>query len=111
MSDNGNGSRVKEWIPTGVLVIGISLFGLWWNAADPRARMEKIEEIQRENRKELIESIARVRSDVDKEYTSLREHTDLQNKVAGLMTKAEFDGWKKERDLFLNNFLDRCGKK
>jgi hypothetical protein len=121
-SNGGNGGRnfqIAQLASTGVLLI--AMFGLWWQSADPRARLDKIEVNQADNRKELNESLSGLRKEISQNYTSFREHTDLisrlkseneelAKKIDMLLPKAEFNSWKEERSVFATEQLRRMGK-
>lgn len=114
---NGNGKGVvTQWIPSVVMVLG--LFGFWWATADPKARLDKIEANQADNRKELNEAITSLRKEGVANYVSLREHLDLvsrfkneldhlEKKDESFLTKAQFEAWKTERDLYISSLVKR----
>jgi len=107
---NGNGSgssltKREGFISLAALAAFVVIFNMWWNVADPRQRLDKIEAVALEAHKDLILT-----------YTTLREHKELQEalktqitqlerkdeEVRSLMlTKAQFEAWKAERDVYL----------
>lgn len=98
-------THIAQLAGTGALLLG--MFGLWWASADPKARLDKIEANQLDNRKELNESLTSLRKDLGEilnHYVTLREHNDLLAQVATLMPKVQFEAWKSERDFRTERF-------
>jgi hypothetical protein len=94
---------IAQLATAGFLILG--MFGLWWQSADPKARLERIEDIINSERK-----------DFSTNYVSLREHIDLikrieenfsllKTKEDSLLSKAEFAAWKIERDKYLDTII------
>jgi hypothetical protein len=94
---------IAQLATAGFLILG--MFGLWWQSADPKARLERIEDIINAERKEFLTN-----------YVSLREHLELikrlednftlvKTKEEGLLTKAEFAAWKLERDKYIDSVV------
>jgi hypothetical protein len=119
-NNGGNGNKnimtIAQLASTGVLILG--MFGLWWQSADPKTRLDKIETTQVDNRKELNEVITSLRKDFSSNYVSLREHNDLISRLktevesldkadGQFMTKTQFDTWNHERNRFVDEELKR----
>lgn len=119
-SSNGNGNRsvyaIAQLASTGVLILG--MFGLWWQSADPKARLDKIENVQLDNRKELNDIITGLRKDIAERYVSQREHSETQNRIKAAeeeeyrnhtlsLPKSEFEAWRRERDTLVKTELGR----
>lgn len=106
---NGNGNDrigivgIAHLASTGVLLLG--MFGLWWQSADPRARLDKIEATQLDNRKELNEVITGLRRELSTNYVSLREHNDIQKEIDSKLSRVQFEAWKEERDRTVEKLL------
>ena len=95
----------ESYISIGAVVAVVVVFGFWWNSVDPKPRLEKIEQTAMDLTKEFA-----------KTYVTLREHNDLQARLKEeivhlsetlksindtFLTKAEFEAWKRERDVYL----------
>lgn len=120
-NNNGNGKnggllQIAQLASTGVLILG--MFGMWWQTADPRTRLDKIETTQVDNRRELNEKISSLQKEISTNFVSLREHNDLTQRLKiqadhlsekdlTLMPKIQFDTWKTERDLYLSTIQKR----
>ena len=111
--------QIAQLASTGVLILG--MFGLWWQSADPKSRLDKIEVNQIDNRKELNEVITSLRKDISNNYTSLREHNDLNSRVKeelvtlsqkdnAFVTKNQFEAWKTERDKLVDEYIRKFDK-
>jgi hypothetical protein len=94
---------IAQLATAGFLVLG--MFGLWWQSADPKARLERIEDIINAERKEFLTN-----------YVSLREHLELikrlednftviKGREENLLTKSEFAAWKLERDKYIDGVV------
>jgi hypothetical protein len=94
---------IAQLATAGFLILG--MFGLWWQSADPKARLERIEDIINAERKEFLTN-----------YVSLREHIDLIKRIEEnftvlkaredtLLSKAEFAAWKIERDKYIDGLV------
>jgi hypothetical protein len=96
---------IAQLATAGFLILG--MFGLWWQTADPKARLERIEDIINAERKEFLTN-----------YVSLREHIDLIKRLeenfsliktteSTLLSKAEFAAWKIERDKYVDGIVNQ----
>jgi hypothetical protein len=94
---------IAQLATAGFLILG--MFGLWWQTADPKARLERIEDIINAERKEFLTN-----------YVSLREHIDLIKRIEEnfsslkaredtLLSKPEFAAWKVERDKYIDGIV------
>ena len=117
MADNGNGRGItpREGFVSVAAVVGfVVVFAFWWSVADPRQRLDKIEQVALEAHKEFVLT-----------YTTLREHKELQNLLATqinelqkkdeevrqlILTKAQFEAWKVERDLYIADMVKRIDR-
>jgi hypothetical protein len=104
---NTNYLPLTQIVSTGVLIV--AMFGFWWNSADPKSRLDKVEASILENRKEFIEADAKLRAELDGSYLKIREHRDFVERVEKeinqleaesklRLSQTEFKAWKEERD-------------
>lgn len=109
---NGNGRGItprEGFVSVAAVVSFVVVFAFWWSVADPRARLDKIEQTATEAHKEFVLT-----------YTTLREHKELQNLLATqiaelqkkdeevrslMLTKAQFEAWSVERNLYLASIV------
>ena len=99
----------EGFVSVAAVVAFVVVFAFWWNVADPRARLDKIEAVALEAHKDLILT-----------YTTLREHKELQDALktqidvlqkkdeevrALMLTKAQFEAWSVERNLYLSSIV------
>jgi len=111
-NENGRGITPREgFVSVAAVVAFVVVFAFWWSVADPRTRLDKIEQTALESHKDFILT-----------YTTLREHKELQNLLATqitelqkkddetrsmLLTKAQFEAWRLERDLYITSISKR----
>jgi len=115
---NGNGSKsifaIAQLASTGVLILG--MFGLWWQSADPKSRLDKIETVQLDNRKELNDTLAALRKDIAERYVSQRELENINRRLQKAeeeeaanhplsLPKSVFEAWRSENENFVKNEL------
>ena len=114
MSETNSDFSKKDAIPVAIIVGFIAIFSVWWNAANPTVRLDRIEQTA----SELSNKIAVT-------YVTLKAHEDLQNRlladIAELkkrdeesrnlsLTRAQFEAWKTERDLYLSELVKRLDR-
>ena len=117
---NGNGRisvvSVAQLASIGVLIL--MMIGLWWQSADPKGRLDKIENNIVDNRRELNDGLNAIRKEIPERYVTQREHLDLQNRLVaevevahrthdGLLLKAQLEAWKTERDLYIADIVKK----
>ncbi len=104
----------KDAIPIAIIFVVLGVFGAWWSAANPSARLEKIEN-----------TAIDLANKITITYTTLKAHEDLQNRLLAdiselkkrdeesrnlSLTRAQFEAWKTERDLYLSELVKRLDR-
>src|SRR5271157_5628920 len=99
----------QGFIPMAAVVAIITVFGFWWNTADPRSRLDKIEQTAIDLSREVAKTYVTLLAHKDLQDRLLTQMSDLQKKEEELrntlLIKAQFDAWKLERDLFLTTII------
>src|SRR5208282_5111211 len=89
----------------GICVAIVTLFGFWWNTANPHEELNK-----------LRDSITGIQRELTDNYINLRNHKDLEERLSlgiknlekrdvEFLSKVQFEAWKTERDLYLGAII------
>src|SRR5271157_5448083 len=99
----------QGFIPMAAVVAIITVFGFWWNTADPRIRLDRIEQTAVDLSREIAKTYVTLLAHKDLQDRILTQMSDLQRKDEDLrntlLTKAQFEAWKLERDAFLATII------
>ena len=105
----------REGVVSVAAVLGFAaIFAVWWNAANPSARLDKIEQ-----------TAAQLAKDSGITYATIRAHEDLQARLlaqlavlekrdeetrALALTRMQFEAWKTERDMYISEMMKRMDR-
>ena len=108
---NNSLMQTGNFVPVAALTVFVVLLAFWWSSANPSGRLDKIETVA-----------SQLAKDVSVTYATIHAHEDLQARLLAqigtlekrdeegrniALSRAQFEAWKTERDLYLNSIMKR----
>jgi len=105
----------REGVVSVAAVLGFAaIFGIWWSAANPVARLDKIEQTATQLAKDIGITYATIHSHEDLQARLLSDIAELKRRDEEArnlsLTKSQFEAWKTERDMYLSEMMKRMDR-